>query len=152
MLSDLTDLAGFALSLLAVAFALIVGDAWERQGATVYFVGWLGSIFVVMDRHSQGGLDPYLAIDLVMLGAFVLLAWKSCRAWPVWAAAFLGIEIMVDVMRDAGMKVDGRAVFYALNISSYGVLVALTAGAWVAWREREALRTVSGGVRPRFRL
>jgi hypothetical protein len=126
--------------LLGCGVALSLGGTTERQGAAIYFVSWIGSMMVMGDNLAFGYL-ALTAIDVVMFGCLALLAWKSGRAWPAWASAFQAIELLADISKDLGLKVNGIAMYSAVNIASYGVIATMIIGAVVAWREREALKS-----------
>lgn len=71
------------------AFAYPFGGSSERCGATIMLVGSVLTILLEQSelfdwRFARGGL---LAIDLVVLAAFFMLAQRSKRFWPLWAAA-----------------------------------------------------------------
>jgi hypothetical protein len=121
--------------------ALTIGSATERQGATIYFVAWIGCALVLSDHPIGAALDAFTAIDVVVFASFVLLAWKSKRTWPICAAAFQAVELLADTARYLGVSVKATAPIYAGNVAAYGILATMVAGAWLSWREREALRS-----------
>lgn len=127
---------GTAISLVVVAFAFLKGDEPERVGAGAFALALLASLLLQDDSRLSGPQWGLMIIDTVMLGVYAALAWKSRRAWPVWAA---GLEALI-VMSHLLILVDLRpplAAFYAvMNLASYGILLAIAAGTLQAWRER----------------
>ncbi len=140
MFSEFAGDAPLWITLIACAFALALGGATERQGGAIYLVGWVGSVITLNDPRPDAQFDGYLAADFVVFAALALLAWKSSRAWPIWACAFQAIELIVDITRDLGIKTNWMGLMSALNLSSYGSIAAMAVGTWIAWREREALK------------
>jgi hypothetical protein len=124
-------------------FALWKGDRTEKLGAGLLLVAWAASFVAQQDTGLLNTQYAVLAIDVVALGALSFLAWRSERSWPVWAAAFQAIEVAVHIAKGAGLRIPGIAYIAAVNLSSYGVMAALAVGAWIAWREREALSMAS---------
>jgi hypothetical protein len=124
---------------LILVFALLKGDALERIGATAYLLGWIATLMVQQDARLHGPQWGMMAIDVVMLLVFISLAWKSRRAWPVWACAFQALIVMSHVLTLVDPRPPIRAFYTVMNLASYGILTALALGAWRAWRERRAL-------------
>ena len=140
MLDTLYSQIGAALVFAVCLLALWKGERTEQWGAGVYVVGFLGSILV---QDEAGLVDPQfavLAIDLIALAVFGTLAWKSERSWPVWATAFQAVGVAVHLAFAMDLRIGARAYIAALALSSYGVLAALAVGAFIVWREREALK------------
>jgi hypothetical protein len=131
---------GEIVFVLVCAFAILKGDRTERMGAGLLLVAWAASVTAQLDTGLFNTQYAVLAIDVVALGALSLLAWRSERSWPMWAAAFQAIEVAVHIARAAGLRIGGLPYITAVNLSAYGVTAALAVGAWIAWREREALR------------
>ncbi len=134
---------GEALFLAVCTCALIWGDRTEKLGGGLLVVAWAASLASQHDASLLRTQYAILAIDLVALGALSVLAWRSERSWPVWAAAFQAIEVAVHVAKAGGLRIPGVAYIAAVNLSAYGVMVALAVGTWIAWREREALKMTS---------
>jgi hypothetical protein len=136
LLSHLATGAIFA----TCGFALVKGDAQERQAGMVLFIDTVAWNFAVADVVPTEKFSVFFWLDLVLFGTFALLSWKSVRTWPIWASAFQSIAVFVDICRNFGLKLPPFTYFSAINVSTYGVLVMLTLGTFIAWRERAALR------------
>ena len=81
-----------------------------------------------------------LAIDIIVLVVLSILAWRSERSWPMWAAAFEAIGVAVHLARAAGLRINGVPYIAAVNLSAFGLTGALLVGTIIVWREREALK------------
>jgi hypothetical protein len=139
MFDTLYSQIGAAVGVIVVAFAFLKGDEPERVGGGAYALGALAALLVQEDSQLYGTQWGLLIVETVMLAAYVALAWKSRRSWPVWAAAFQSVVVMSHVLT----AVDARppiAAFYAVvNLASYAILLALTIGVLRAWRDRREL-------------
>jgi len=130
---------GVAVGVVVVTFAFLKGDEPERVGAGAYALGALASLLLQHDSQLYGPQWGLMIVETVMLGAYVALAWKSRRSWPIWAAALQAVVVMSHVLTTA----DGRppiVAFYAvINLASYGILLILALGVAQAWRDRRTL-------------
>lgn len=138
MIDTLPAQIGAVFAVLVTAFALWKGDSLERAGATIFLLGWLASLILQADARLYGPQWGMMAVDVVLLPAFVALAWKSRRAWPAWACAFQALIVMSHVLTLVDQRPPIRAFYTVINLASYGVLVALALGTLRAWRGREA--------------
>jgi hypothetical protein len=83
--------------------------------------------------HTETGV---LLIDLALLAGLIVLALRSDRFWPMWAAAFQLVGTMVHV---ASMTETGDFAWaYAVGLIfwSYPVMIALMVGTWLEARYR----------------
>lgn len=132
------SLVGVAIIVLITGFAFLKGDEPERIGAGAFVMVALASLLI---QDSTGYFGPkygQLAADLVLLAIFAIIAWKSRRTWPVWAAAFQGIIVASHLvfLMDTGA---GDIAFYAVNnLSGFAILITLAVGTFWAWQERRA--------------
>ncbi len=130
---------GDVLALLLCPYALIRGGPAERSGAAVIAAGWILTIVL------QGALPgPNLAIFLVDLTAFVLLAWISLRArkiWTLFAAAFQFNAVAVHIVSHFFPEVGVVSIVTFIEFwGGYGLLAALGGGMISVELERRALR------------
>lgn len=80
-----------------------------------------------------------LGVDLMVLAGLVVLALKSDRFWPMYAAAFQFVGTVVHV---ASFTEHGNFAWaYAVGLIfwSYAVMLALMAGTWLEGRTRRLL-------------
>ena len=136
MFDTLYAQVGTAISLVVVAFAFLKGDEPERVGAGAFALGLLASLLLQDDSRLSGPQWGVMAVDVVMLGVYAALAWKSRRAWPVWAGALQALIIMSHLLTVVDLRPPLAAFYAVINLASYGILVALAAGTFQAWRDR----------------
>jgi hypothetical protein len=79
-----------------------------------------------------------LMIDVALLVGLVILALRSDRFWPMWAAAFqlVGTTVHFASMTETGNYAWAYAV--GLIFWSYPVLIALGVGTWLEGRHRRS--------------
>lgn len=119
---------------------MLKGDPTEQQGAAILFVTWIAWNFALAAANSATVYFLF-AMDLVEFAAFVGLAWTSRRSWAIVAALLQSIGIIAYFARGIGVDVEEPAITAALRVAALGVRFALIAGTFVAWREREALKS-----------
>lgn len=129
---------GTAISLLVVAFAFLKGDEPERVGAGAFALALLASLLLQDDGRLSGPQWSLMVIDTVMLGVYAALAWKSRRSWPVWAGGLQALIVMSHLLTLVDLRPPIAAFYAAMNIASYGILLALALGTLQSWRDRRA--------------
>ena len=138
MFDTIYSQVGTAISVVVVAFAFLRGDEPERVGGGAFALGLLASLLVQDDSQLYGpqwGLSVYAA-----------LAWKSRRSWPVWASGLQSLAVMSHVLTMVDPRPPTAAFYAVVNLSSYGILLALALGVHRAWQDarREALEAAQG--------
>jgi len=122
----------------AVVIAVFGAAIWkggrdERIAATGLMVGWLISKAV----YSHHGLQTewgVLAADTVLLGLLVWLALTSSRYWPMFAAAFQFLAVIIHLARIADRSLGGWAYISAEILFGYMLAAAIGVGVVNAWR------------------
>ena len=135
---------GAILWLAVCAFALLKGDQPERFTAGAVVIGWLATLAVHRDSVLSGVPIPVMLIDVMLLVLFIGLSWRTDRSWPVWAAAFQAIIVLVHIVTLIDIRIRAIAYLSAQTVGSYGVLICLAIGTFVAWQTREAIRPREG--------
>lgn len=122
------------------AFALWRGGWPERTVALGNLAAWAAST-VAFDQLSPT-TDPWalLAVDLCFLALLLYVALTSDRYWPLFAAAFhlLGVVVHIAILVDHVIR--ALAYMHGLAIWSYLVLIALAVGAAAQNRRRALTR------------
>ena len=77
-----------------------------------------------------------LAVDAALLLALTAVALKSDRYWPLWAAGFQLLGVVIHIARIVDPIVLPHAYYRGLSIYSYMVLAVLAYGSWTAPRAR----------------
>jgi hypothetical protein len=138
MFDTLSTQVGAVLTVLVVAFAFLKGDESERIAGGGYVVLWFASLLVQGDGASGGTQWGLMAVDAIMLAVLAGLAWKSRRAWPVWAVAFQSLTVMSHILTLVDIRPPVSAFYAVINLASTGILAALATGTFWAWQERRA--------------
>ena len=138
MFDTLSTQVGAGLTLLVVAFAFLKGDDPERTAAGGFVLSWVASLLIQGDGSVGGTQWGLMAIDAVMLAVFVALAWKSQRAWPVWAAAFQSLTVMSHILTLVDIRPPLSAFYAVINLASLGILLSIAVGTFWAWQDRQA--------------
>ncbi|RZJ01135.1 MAG: hypothetical protein EON90_04160 [Brevundimonas sp.] len=127
-----------AVGLLICGFAFVKGGPAERTFAGVYVLSWLATL--VLQTQTSREVFPWalFAVDCVMLVIYAGLSWKYRVAWPVWATALQALAVVSHIMNLFVVGPSSTAFFTVLNITAYGILVALAVGTFWAWQERRA--------------
>lgn len=139
MLETIAALIGAGFIVLVSLFALTKGNRPERIGAGTVLGGWFLSILAQTYIGYASVQWPILIIDVIALAIFVALVWKSPRTWPVWASAFQLLAVASHVMVLMKLRPEISAFYTVLNMSGYGIIVALAVGTFFAWQERRAV-------------
>lgn len=139
MLDTVFSQVGAVLWLGVCALAVARGDRVERLAAGVFVVGWLASLTARSDTDVSASVWLIMGIDALILVFLLGVGWKSDRAWPIWAAAFQAISVLVHVVMLIDLRIRAIAYISANTIGSYGVLICLAVGVWQSWRASRAV-------------
>ena len=144
MFDTIYSQVGTAISVVVVAFAFLRGDEPERVGGGAFALGLLASLLVQDDSQLYGPQWGLFVIDVILLAVYAALAWKSRRSWPVWASGLQSLAVMSHVLTMVDPRPPTAAFYAVVNLSSYGILLALALGVHRAWQDarREALEVV----------
>jgi hypothetical protein len=138
MFDTLPTQIGAGLTVLVVAFAFLKGDEPERIAAGGYVLSWFASLLIQGDGAVGGTNWGLMAIDSIMLAVFAGLAWKSQRAWPVWASALQSLTVMSHILTLVDIRPPVSAFYAVINLASTGILLVIAIGTFWAWQERRA--------------
>lgn len=118
--------------------ALIFAYAWwrggkeERIAATTCLLATVATHYVISPlavRYTRVE-DGLVAIDLVVLAAFVGVALFSSRFWPLWAAGFQLTVSMSHLMKGMDVGLLPKVYATAAVFWSYPILIAIVVGTW----------------------
>lgn len=131
------SLIGLAAVLGSCGVALKWGGI-DEQFASIAFLVATGASWLFTSVEYSGTEMVVLIIDLALLGCLVVIALRSDRFWPMWAAAFqlVGTTVHLASMTETG----DYAWAYAIGLIfwSYPVLIALGVGTWLEGRHRQS--------------
>lgn len=131
----LLNLIGLFAVLSSCGMAFRWGGLDERLAAFGFITATAASQLVAPQQYA-GIETTLLTIDTTLLVALVILALRSDRFWPMWAAAFqlVGTTVHLASVTETGDFAWAYAV--GLIFWSYPVLIALAAGTWLEARYR----------------
>jgi hypothetical protein len=123
------------LSTVAVAFWR---GGWTERLASIGMVVDSIASALLQNTHDWSQTQwADLAVDAAYLVLLVGLALKSNRYWPLWAAAFQFLSVMIYLGRMADRRVGAAAPYWAVVIWSYLILIAIAVGVWGEVRRRD---------------
>lgn len=130
----------WALLLITCGYALWRGRKYEQFAAIICIAATVISVLARSAVHQ-----PYLAIevgdlvvDTLVLAAFVTIALRSDRFWPLWAAGLQLTISMSHVLKAVQPDLWPFAYAAAERFWSYPTLIILFLG---AWRQHRRTRT-----------
>ena len=95
------------------------------------------------ETDLAGGIWAVMAIELLLFVFLLLLGWKSNRTWPIWAAAFQSVTVLVHVVVMIDFRIRAIAYISAYTVGTYGVLISVAVGTVQAWRLKRAMGDVN---------
>lgn len=122
--------------LLVCGYAFARGQRDERLAAATCLLATLATRFAISPLHGRyGGLESgLLAIDVLVLAAFVAIALRSERFWPLWIAGFQLTGSLAHLLKAIEWDLLPRAYAAAAVFWSYPILLVLAIGTWRAHR------------------
>ena len=119
----------------SAAMAWKWGGFDEKMAAVGFLLATLASNLANTSYygHTETGI---LIIDVALFVGLMVIALRSDRFWPMWAAAFQMVAVTVHIasLTETGAFAPAYAV--GLIFWSYPVLIALMVGTWLEARFR----------------
>lgn len=136
----------WAILFLTCGYALWRGRTDERIAATVCLAATIGTRFVIapLTQRYTGLEINLLMIDAMVLAAFVAIALRSHRFWPLWVAGLQLTNSMSHLMKAIDVDLLPRAYFAAAVFWSYPILLILALGTWRGQRRYARERAECG--------
>lgn len=139
----------WSLLLLTFGYALWRGRGDEKIAAGVALLATIATQFVMPPpslRYSGLQFD-LVVIDMAVLAAFVAIALRSERFWPLWVAGLQLTNSMAHLMKGIESDLLPQAYAAAAVFWSYPILLTIIVGTWRthqrSLREREVVRCPS---------
>jgi len=128
-----------ALLIASCGYALWRGRRDERIVALVCIAATAGSrlAFHPLSVRYTSVETGLLLIDLLVLAAFVFVALKSPRFWPLWIAGLQLTESTAHVMKAIDESLLPMAYGAAIALWSYPILIILAIGTWRGHKRRK---------------
>ena len=110
-------------------YALWRGGAPERIAAGIMILATVATMVVGSHPRVFGGRETaILVVDCLMFLAFVALAARADRYWPIWFAAFLGVGIELQFVM-WGLPAQQRSLYKVLHFwNAYPTVLLLLLG------------------------
>jgi hypothetical protein len=127
---------------LTCLYAFVRGGRDERVVAIVCLAASVITAFVLSpwgQRYSQIEAGELL-VDLAVLAAFVLVALRSDRFWPLWVAGLQLTSSLAHLMKGIHIELLPQAYAAATKFWSYPILFLIIIGTWR--RHRRVLQEV----------
>jgi hypothetical protein len=122
----------YALLLLCWGYALLRGGAPERIAATIVLVGSLLTLAAVSNlAGSYASVETgVFLVDAATLVAFLILALRAERFWPIWLTALQLLGTTGHAIKLVDPDIIPRAYAFAAIFWSYLMLPLLALGTW----------------------
>lgn len=122
----------YSLLLLCWGYALLRGGAPERAGTTIVLVGSLLTLAAVSSQaRSYASVETgVFLVDAATLVAFLILALRAERFWPLWLTALQLLGITGHLVKAADPGLIPKAYAFAAIFWSYPMLLILVLGTW----------------------
>ncbi len=129
------------LLVMVSGFCIAWGGPAERLGAAVAFgasmLSWL--VWTISARHWSGTEYGVLSVDLAVLFAFLAMALKSNRFWPLWATSFQLISVATHAATLVDPDIVPRAYGLAQGFWAYPILLMMAFAAHLHARRAGAI-------------
>ncbi len=119
-------------------YAAALGGAPERIGAALYALSVVAT-HVLLSSHAARWQDVEYGefiVDVVVFFAFLLLAVRANRFWPLWVSALLGLGVLGHLAMLGHPRVIPWAYAVVLSIWSYPILLLMAGGTFAHQRRR----------------
>ena len=122
----------WTILLLTFGYALWRGRSDERIAATVCLLASIATRFAIspLSVRYTGIEFGLLGIDVAVLVAFIAIALRSQRFWPLWVAGLQLTNSMAHLMKVVELDLMPRAYAAAAVFWSYPILLIIIIGTW----------------------
>ena len=124
-----------------VAMSFFLTLKWGGIDEKIAALGLVIAVIVtniVTDGRYDHTETNVLVVDISVFFGLLVLAMRSDRFWPMWAAAFQLVATMVHIGSISQTGDFSWAYYFALTFWSFPVFIALMAGTWLECRGRRA--------------
>lgn len=110
-------------------YAMVRGGAPERLGATILVTFSLLTAAAIPNNASFHFLESgALTVDLLCLIAFIVLALRSDRFWPLWVAALQLLGVASHGVKFSEPDLIPTTYAFMLSVWSYPMIAIMIAG------------------------
>jgi hypothetical protein len=125
---------GIVIGWLVSGAALWKGGWSERAVAAGFIWTWIGTALTRDRTWANLQVGP-LFMDVSLLVVVIVVAMRSSRYWPLFAAGFQLLAVITHAAHLLDPNVGAWAYVTAGVIWTYLLLLALAFGTWSRWRE-----------------
>ena len=122
----------WSILILSCGYAMFRGRADERMVAGVCIAASFISVAVLSPMSVRYSTieEGEMAVDLVVLAVFLLVALRSDRFWPLWITGLQLTTTLSHMLKAVDFKLLPAAYGAAERFWSYPILVIIAVGAW----------------------
>ncbi|HEX8256595.1 MAG TPA: hypothetical protein VF589_03110 [Allosphingosinicella sp.] len=115
-----------------VAYALWRGGKWEKLGALTLLAGSILTLIAVSaaSRRFADVETGILLVDAAVLAAFLAIALRSDRYWPLWTAALQLIGLLGHFAKLADLEMPRNGYGFLQAFWSYPMMLTILIGTW----------------------
>lgn len=130
----------YLLLVLCWMYALLRGGLPERAGASILAIGSVLTVAAVSSlEHRYVSIEfGVFLVDVATLLAFLILALRADRYWPLWIAALQLIGLAGHGVKLMDPDVIRRAYAFAMQFWGYPMLLLIVLG--THWHQRRLKR------------
>jgi len=120
----------YLILLICCSYAYIRGGGPERAGASIFLVATILTAVVLpsVNIRYRGVEIGLLLVDVAMLLAFLAVAVRAERFWPLWMTAMQGVEVMSHIAIKLSPDIVPWAYWNAVVLWSYPMMLVLVLG------------------------
>ncbi len=117
---------------LVALYAFLRGSRDERLVGLICIAGALVSHLVIspLTQRFEGVETPVMIVDLGVFVAFLAVALRSERFWPLWVAGLQLTAMMGHAFKALDSNLIPRAYGAALYFWAYPIVLILAVGTW----------------------
>lgn len=128
----LSPFAYWLTMFVVVAYAYGRGKVDERLAATICAMGSVATLVIrsPSSAYYSNVETGVLAIDFLALAAFVMLALRSSRFWPLWVAGFQLTSVLAHFLKAIHWGMIPQVYAAAERFWIYPIFLAIVVGTW----------------------
>lgn len=128
----------YAVLVAVCAYAFLRGRTDERVVASIFIIASLSSALIAPAKESvysrmETGI---LIVDVLAFAAFVLVALRSERFWPLWVAGLQLTTLLSHIIKAARIDLMPQAYGAAARFWVYPIFLIIVIGTWRAHNRR----------------